>query len=69
MFNFLTILLILITNNGSSKMNKNTHIVSSAPKAEKIQHKHVYHDDTRIDDYHWLRDDDRKDPKVIDYLT
>ena len=26
------------------------------------------HGDKRIDNYYWMRDDSRKDPKVIEYL-
>ncbi len=37
------------------------------PKLEKIQHKHVKHQDTRIDNYFWLND--RTNSKVIDYLN
>ncbi|MCF6288581.1 MAG: S9 family peptidase [Proteobacteria bacterium] len=39
------------------------------PIAKKVPHKHIYHDDIRLDDYHWLRDDDRKNPAVIEYLN
>ncbi|EYU14826.1 protease II [Photorhabdus aegyptia] len=39
------------------------------PKAMKQPHHITIHDDTRIDDYYWMRDDTRKDQKVIDYLT
>ena len=49
-------------------MNKANNIISTAPKAEKIIHKHLQHDSVRKDDYHWLRDDERKNPQVIDYL-
>ncbi len=39
------------------------------PKAMKQPHQMVIHGDTRIDDYYWMRDDDRKDQKIINYLT
>ncbi|MFZ1875273.1 MAG: prolyl oligopeptidase family serine peptidase [Chania sp.] len=38
------------------------------PKAEKRPYPITTHGDTRIDDYYWLRDDDRTDPQVLDYL-
>lgn len=38
------------------------------PKPKKIPKKLVAHGDERIDDYYWLRDDDRKDKEVISYL-
>ncbi|MGP1939509.1 MAG: S9 family peptidase [Arsenophonus sp. ET-DL9-MAG3] len=36
---------------------------------EKKPHKMILHGDIRIDDYYWLRDDMRKDNKIIKYLT
>jgi len=36
------------------------------PKAKKIKKELTTHNDTRIDNYYWLRD--REDPKVIKYL-
>ncbi|MGP1939497.1 MAG: hypothetical protein ACTS8U_03245, partial [Arsenophonus sp. ET-DL9-MAG3] len=38
------------------------------PVAEKQPHKMVLHGDTRIDNYYWLRDDTRKNKKIIKYL-
>ena len=40
-----------------------------APVAEKIPHVMTLHGVTRTDDYYWLRDDERKDPKVLAYLN
>ena len=31
--------------------------------------KMTIHGDTRVDNYYWLRDMDRKDPKIIEYLN
>ncbi|MEI7218369.1 prolyl oligopeptidase family serine peptidase, partial [Pectobacterium carotovorum] len=39
------------------------------PQAEKRPHALSTHGDTRIDNYYWLRDDQRTDPQVLDYLT
>ncbi|MGP1925084.1 MAG: S9 family peptidase [Arsenophonus sp. NEOnobi-MAG3] len=39
------------------------------PIAEKQPYKMVLHGDTRIDNYYWLRDDTRKNKKIIKYLT
>ncbi|MFP3029239.1 MAG: S9 family peptidase [Arsenophonus sp.] len=39
------------------------------PMAEKQPYKMVLHGDTRIDNYYWLRDDTRKNKKIIKYLT
>ncbi|MEQ9875174.1 prolyl oligopeptidase family serine peptidase [Pectobacterium brasiliense] len=38
------------------------------PQAEKRPHALSTHGDTRIDNYYWLRDDQRTDPQVLDYL-
>lgn len=38
------------------------------PVAKKIPHTFTLHNDTRVDDYHWLRDDDRAHPDVLAYL-
>ena len=38
------------------------------PQPKKIPKILFAHDDKRIDDYYWLRDDTRKDPEVISYL-
>ena len=38
------------------------------PIPKKIKKKLLAHGDERIDDYYWLRDDSRKNKKVINYL-
>ncbi|MCS3408290.1 S9 family peptidase [Serratia sp. AKBS12] len=38
------------------------------PKAEKRPYPITTHGDTRVDDYYWLRDDERTDSQVLDYL-
>ncbi|MFN2994435.1 S9 family peptidase [Serratia plymuthica] len=38
------------------------------PKAEKRPYPITIHGDTRVDDYYWLRDDERADLQVLDYL-
>ena len=42
---------------------------SIVPQAEKVEHSHQYHNESRVDNYQWLRDDDRADKKVLDYLS
>jgi oligopeptidase B len=39
---------------------------SSAPAARVVPHAHSVHGETRVDNYHWLRD--RSDPEVLAYL-
>ncbi|WKZ90968.1 prolyl oligopeptidase family serine peptidase [Chimaeribacter arupi] len=43
--------------------------MTTPPKAEKRPHPITAHGDTRIDNYYWLRDDDRTHPEVLDYLA
>ena len=38
------------------------------PSAKKVPHPLVAHGHTRTDNYYWLRDDSRQDPKVLAYL-
>lgn len=40
----------------------------TVPVARKIPHTLTLHGDTRTDNYFWLRDDQRADPQVLDYL-
>jgi oligopeptidase B len=54
---------------GYIQMNKTRPIITSAPQAEKISYTHKYHNESREDHYHWLRDDKREAPKVIEYLN
>lgn len=42
--------------------------MTTAPRAAKHPHTHNEHGVERYDPYHWLRDDERKDPEVIAYL-
>ncbi|GGB50752.1 oligopeptidase B [Oceanisphaera marina] len=47
---------------------KGVDVEVKPPVARKIPHNLTRHNDTRIDNYHWLRDDERADPRVLDYL-
>jgi oligopeptidase B len=38
------------------------------PMPEKKPHEMTIHGHTRVDEYHWLRDDSRSDPEVLAYL-
>lgn len=38
------------------------------PKAQKRPYPITVHGDTRLDNYYWLRDDQREDAEVLDYL-
>lgn len=41
---------------------------SSMPRTEKIEHIHEIHGDKRSDNYHWLKDETRKNEKVLSHL-
>ncbi|NHH99366.1 S9 family peptidase [Oceanimonas sp. MB9] len=47
---------------------KGTDVEVKPPVAKKIPHLLSNHDDVRVDNYHWMRDDERDDPEVIAYL-
>ncbi|MEM7646277.1 MAG: prolyl oligopeptidase family serine peptidase, partial [Pseudomonadota bacterium] len=41
---------------------------SSMVETEKVNHVHKIHSLERVDYYHWLKDESRKDPKVLSHL-
>ena len=43
--------------------------MNKVPFPKKIPKKLSAHNDVRIDNYYWLRDDARKDKEVIEYLN
>jgi len=45
-----------------------SQIAVMPPVAKKVPYEMSIHGDTRIDNYYWMRDDERKDPEVISYL-
>lgn len=47
---------------------KGTDVEVRPPVAKKIPHVLSSHDDLRVDNYHWMRDDERDDPDVLNYL-
>ncbi len=47
---------------------KGTNVEVKPPVAKKIPHVLYNHDDFRVDNYHWMRDDEREDPAVLEYL-
>lgn len=59
--------LIIFSCNQNNMEQTNTAI--KPPVANKIPKELTIHGDTRIDNYYWLRDMDRKDPEVINYLN
>ncbi|MGS0536953.1 S9 family peptidase [Pseudoalteromonas sp. SaAl2] len=55
------------TINNTQSVAEQTQVI--APVAKKVPHEMTIHEDTRIDNYYWMRDDERKDPAVIAYLN
>lgn len=41
---------------------------TTPPAARRLPHLHQAHGDHRADPYHWLRDDERRDPEVLAHL-
>ncbi len=60
------------SNQGTSPMNhySQSQLIAQqtqAPVAKKVRMQTI-HDDTRIDNYYWMRDDERKDAEVLQHL-
>lgn len=51
----------------TSLPTSNNHIV--APKAKKIPHEIAIHNHQRVDNYYWMRDDQRSDEAVLAHLN
>jgi len=51
----------------TSLLSSNKNI--SAPIADKIPHKMEIHDHKRVDNYYWMRDDQRSDEKILAHLN
>ncbi|MEQ5392226.1 S9 family peptidase [Proteus sp. fly-1013] len=62
------IIALLISATPALAQNQKDSLVMP-PKANKVPHVMTDHGDTRTDNYYWVRDDSRKDPKVLDYLN
>ena len=60
-FKTLNFILLLIIS--SCDMNE-----VSTPSPKKVPFELTQHNDKRVDNYYWIRDDERNDPEVIQYL-
>lgn len=58
-------LLVLSACNNTQNNNK-TDI--AAPIAKKVPFEMTHHGNTRVDNYYWMRDDERKDPEILAHL-
>ena len=52
----------------SKSSSTNSHSPVQAPVAKKIPHKMEIHNHTRIDNYYWMRDDQRQDEEILAHL-
>ena len=60
------LLMTACSKNNNTENNMNTVV---APIAKKVPHKMEIHQDTRIDNYYWMRDDSRTDPEILAHLA
>ncbi|MGB0937699.1 MAG: S9 family peptidase [Colwellia sp.] len=60
--------LMLITACGNQSKEEKNMVELSAPVAKKTPHEMTIHEDTRIDNYYWMRDDTRTDPEILAHL-
>ena len=56
------------TETMDTAQTETTAVELAEPRAEKRPHEMTMHGDTRVDNYYWLRDDDRADPEMLAYL-
>ena len=70
---FTAILLSLLLSGCSDNSNNETQSEMtnevSAPIAKKVPFEMEIHGDKRVDDYYWMRDDERKDPEILAHLA
>jgi len=59
-----TVLITACSNNVETTNNMN----NTAPIAKKIPYEITTHQDTRIDNYYWMRDDTRTNPEILAHL-
>ena len=61
--------LALCSCQSNETKNNNNQSKTIAPVAKKVAYEMKIHGDTRVDDYYWMRDDERKDPEIIAHLN
>jgi len=62
---FTTLLITACSTNVETIKNMERN---STPIAKKIPYEMMIHQDTRIDNYYWMRDDSRSDPEILAHL-
>lgn len=56
---------VAMTDSKSDTVSKTS---PQPPVAKKVAHEMTIHDDTRVDNYYWMRDDSRTDPEILSHL-
>lgn len=59
---------LLVTACSNSIETIKTMDKNAAPFAKKVPYEMVIHQDTRIDNYYWMRDDSRTNPEILAHL-
>ena len=62
----LSALSLLVLSACNNTQNNKTDL--AAPIAKKVPFEMTHHGNTRIDNYYWMRDDERKDPEILAHL-
>ncbi len=65
----LILFIVLLSACQSNPNKESTMSQQQPPEAKKVPHTWSIHGDRRLDNYHWLRDDQRTDTDVLAYLT
>ncbi len=52
-----------------SLSNLSLSVLANAPVARKQPHTLTTHNKARVDDYYWMRDDDREEPEILEHLA
>ncbi len=67
---YVLLTVLLFMGSGCTESNTDmSDITHEWPVADERPHELTEHGNTRIDNYYWLRDDERKDPDVLGYLN
>lgn len=59
-----------VTSQELQQQDKQTvETFKTPPVADKVPYEISTHGDVRVDNYYWMRDDERKDPKILEHLN
>ncbi|MBL4601783.1 MAG: S9 family peptidase [Emcibacteraceae bacterium] len=65
---FVVIILSACSDNSNEEILPEMNEVNTAPIAKKIPYEMEIHGHKRVDDYYWMRDDERKNPEMLAHL-